>query len=818
VHIRSIVRRLRRAPAFTAVALLTLALGIGANTTIFSVIEGVLLKPLPYPQHERLVALWYKAPGVKVDKLNVSAAMYFTYREEGRVFEDVGVWNGGSFTITGTGEPERLPGIWTTHEVLGLLGARPTAGRLFAASDDWPGSASTVVLSHGYWQRRFGGDASAVGRQILLNGESYRVIGVLSREFRFMDQDADFFCPKRLDRSKIRVDNFNLQGVARLKPGVTLNQANAEAARMLTLAFDHFPTPTGFTRQMFEDAHISPALVTLKDDVVGDIGKALWLIMGTAGIVLLIACANVANLFLVRAEGRQQEFAIRTALGAGRWRMARDLLGESIGMALFGGALGVGFAYAGIRLLRYLEPSNFPRLSEIRIDAPALLFTLGISILSGALFGLIPVFRFTARGPAGALKEGGRGLSEGRQRHRARNALVVAQVALALVLLVSAGLMIRTFQALRNVNPGFVRPAEVLTLRIFIPRALANEQGQSTRMHEQIAARIRELPGVASVSLSNSLPMDGNNGNDPIFVEQFPTPEGQIPSIRRYKYVSPAYFETLGNPILAGRAYTWDDVYGSANPILVSWSLAHRFWKTPAEAVGKRIRETPRAPWRTIIGVAGDERDDGAHRPAPEIAYWPLMVNNHWGEYKHAEQSAVSYAIRSARAGTPDLLNDVRRAVMSVNPSLPVSNVGTLERTYKRSMARTSFTLVMLGIAGGLALLLGLVGIYGVIAYSVTQRTREIGIRIALGAEAREVRALFVRHALTLAAIGVLIGAGAALTFTRAMSTLLYGVAAMDPLTYALVAAILAAAALLASYIPARRATLVDPASALRAE
>jgi putative ABC transport system permease protein len=816
-HLRHTVRRLARAPLFTGVTLLTLAIAIGANSAIFSVINSVLLKPLPYPEIGSLVGVWHTAPGLGIKMLNASPSTYFTYREENRSFESLGLWRDDTANVTGLAEPERVDSLSVTADLLPTLRVQPAVGRTFSARDDSPGSPETVILSYGYWQRKFGGDSGAIGKRLLVDGKARDIIGVMSKEFQFLDVKSDIILPLRLDRSKVFVGNFSYRSIARLRPGVTIAQANADVARMIPMMMDKFPAPPGFTRSMMEHTRVAPNIRPLADEVVGDVGKVLWVLMGTVGIVLLIACANVANLFLVRTEGRQQELAVRAALGASRGRIARGLLAESVGLALLGGALGLGLAYAGIRLLVALEPANLPRLHSIAIDAPVLLFTLGLSLLAGVLFGLIPVVRFGGYRLASALKEGGRANSDGRQRHRARAVLVVTQVALALVLLISAGLMIRTFQAMRNVRPGFTRPEEVLTLRVSIPNRDELGTERVARMHEQIMQRIARIPGVTSVGMSSSITMDGWDSNDPILVEQFPIPEGQMPPLRRYKWMAGPYFEAMGNPLIAGRTFTWTDVYNETPVVIVSENLAREYWKTPAAALGKRVRETPKSPWREIVGVVGNEHDNGVDKPAPTIVYWPIRLAHFW-DREHFVQSELAYAVRSTRTGTPSLLSEIRQAVWSVNPTLPVAGVRTLDSIHRKSMARTSFTLVMLGIASAMALLLGLVGIYGVIAYSIAQRTREIGIRMALGAEHGAVRRLFVRNGLVLAGIGIATGLGAAFALTRTMTALLFNVNAADPLTYLTVAGGLAGAAALASYLPARRATSIDPVLALRSE
>ncbi|HVP44977.1 MAG TPA: ADOP family duplicated permease, partial [Bryobacteraceae bacterium] len=605
--------------------------------------------------------------------------------------------------------------------------------------------------------------------------------------------------------------------IARLKPGVTLAQANADVARMIPMMSQKFRPAPGMSLQMFEQARFGPNLRLLKQDVVGDIGKVLWVLMGTVGMVLFIACANVADLLLVRAEGRQQELAIRGALGASRPQIAGELLLESVILGLAGGVLGLGLAYAALRLLVAIGPTNLPRLDEISIDLLVLLFALAVSVAAGVLFGLMPVFRYAGAQLSAGLRQGGRTLSEGRERHRARSVLVVVQVALALVLLVSSGLMIRTVRALKQVQPGFTQPEQILTLHVSIPDAQAPKPEQVVRTYNDMIERISSIPGVVSAGLSNSITMDGYNDNDPIFAEDHVYAETTIPPLRRYKFVSPSSFKTMGNPLLAGRDVTWTDIYEKRPVVLVSENLARELWQTPAAALGKRVRENPKAPWREVIGVVGNEYDNGADQKAPTITYWPMMVDNFWGQPLMA-QRGLAFAVRSSRAGSASFLKEIQRAVWSVNPNLPIADVRTVQEIYDRSMVRTSFTLVMLTIAAGMALLLGVVGIYGVISYSVSQRTREIGIRMALGAPQQTVQQMFVRHGLLLAGIGLICGVAAALSLTRLMSALLFDVSPLDPVTYGVVSLVLFTAAFLASYIPAHRATAIAPLDALRAE
>ena len=500
-------RGLVRSPLFFVTTLLTLGIGIGANVALFSVVYGVLLKPLPFDEPDRLVGVWHTAPGMNQSQVSQGPAFHLTYRDENRVFENIGMWNSGSVTLTGAGEPERIPVLRVTDGVLPALRVRPLVGRLFNREDDSPRSPERAILTYAYWQRKFGGDRAIVGRRLIVDGTAREVIGILPDGFDFFGSRAAILLPMRLDPAEVFVGNFAHRGVARLKPGITVAQANADIARMIPLVMERFPLPPGFTRNMVDEVRLGPNVHALAIDVIGDVGPVLWLLFGAAGLVLLIACANVANLFLVRAEGRQQEFAIRSALGASRARLAGGLLAESSMIGVAGGVLGVALAWAGLRMLVTTAPAGLPRLHEIGLNPVVLLFTLGISILAGALSGLMPVFRLT-RPRLAALKDGGRAASDGRERHRARSALVVAEIALAVVLLVGSGLMLRTFQSVRGVEPGFIDPQDVLTLRLSIPETAAAVAEQAARTHEQMARRIEQVPGVVSVGLASSIPME----------------------------------------------------------------------------------------------------------------------------------------------------------------------------------------------------------------------------------------------------------------------------------------------------------------------
>jgi predicted permease len=664
-QLKHVLRRLMHSPMFTIVTLLTIGLGVGANTAIFSLINGILLKPLSYPEPERLVSVWQTAPTIGIVNCNLSPSDYFTFREENRSFQEFGIWTGDSSSVTGMGMPEQVQGILVTEGTLRALGVQPAQGRGFSASDDSPGSPRTVLLSYGYWQHRFGGEASAIGKQLQIDGRPTEIIGVMPQSFRFLDQRPDLIAPFRFDRAKTTLGNFSYQGIARLRQGVTLAQANADVARMIPIVNTKFPPPPGFSVKLFEEAHIQPSVRPLKQDVIGDLGKVLWVLMGSIAVVLLIACANVANLLLVRAEGRQQELAIRTALGAGSGRIAGELLMESVLLGLLGGAAGLALAYGLLRLLVAIGPKYLPRLDNVSLDPLSLVFTLAISLLAGMLFGLIPVLKYSRQGITMALRAGGRTLSQSKERHQARNSLVVLQTALALVLLIGSGLMIRAFQALRHVQPGF-DAAGLQTFRIYVPESHVKEPEQVVRMFQDLQRRISSIPRVSSVAFGNSIPTDGHDATDLLYAEGRAYREGQLPPLRRFKFVTPGYFRTMGTRLI-GRDLTWEDVYEKRTVALVSENTARELWGGPAGALGKRIREGMKDSWREIVGVVADVRHDGADHQAPSTTYWPLMLSDFWGN-KTFLQRGVVYAVRGDRAGSESLLKEIRHST-PISPS-----------------------------------------------------------------------------------------------------------------------------------------------------
>lgn len=819
-QLRQVLRRLGRAPLFTTITLLTLAIGVGANTVIFSVVEGVILKPLPYPHAEQLIGVWHTAPGIGLKQLNMAPSIYMIDREQNTTLTDIGVYGNDTMDVTGDGQPEHVQGLDVTQGTLPLLGVTPAAGRLFTQADDSPGSPDTILISYGYWQKRFGGSPSVIGRSITVDGKLRQVIGILPQGFQFLDQpDAAIFEPFQWDRNKIKLGNFSQKAIARLKPGVTMEQASADLGRLLPVVLRSFPAPEGFSASLFENARIAPNLRPLKEDVIGDVGKVLWVLMGSIGLVLLVACANVANLLLVRVEGRRQELAVRSALGAGRSRITGDLLFESLVLGLSGSLIGLLLAFAGLRVLVALAPKGLPRLHEIGIDLPVLAFTFGLALFTSLLIGLIPVLKYTGRNVNGGLREGGRALSQSRERHRARKALVVVQVALALVLLICSGLMIRTFRALTQVSPGFTAPNSLQTFRFYIPETQVPESQRDriVRMERDIAEKIASIRGVSSVSLSSAVPMDGRDNTDVLYAEDHIPKPGELPALRRFKFITPGTFATLGTRLMAGRDLTWTDIEQRRPVALISENFAKQYWNDAHGALGKKIRVASTDDWREIVGVSEDVHDDGVDKPAPMTVYWPQAVDRFEGQ-KEMIHRGIAFMVRSPRAGSQVFMRELQEKVWSVNPEVPLAEPTTVGEFYTKSMARTSFTLVMLCVAGSMALLLGIVGIYGVVSYSVSQRTREIGIRMALGAQRSELTAMFVNQGLVLTAIGIVCGLVAAFITMRLMSSLLFNVSPVDPVTYASITVCVLVTAYLACYLPSRRAATVDPVDALRSE
>jgi predicted permease len=820
--IRGALRAVNRRPGIAGLAVLVIALGIGSTTTVFSLIIGILLRPLPYANADRLVAVWNALPGAGFDQFAQSAALHFTYEDQSQTVESIGLWTSGRVTITGIGEPISELGVWVTHGTLETLGVQPVVGRRFTPVDDSPSASCTVMLNNQYWHSEFGGQQNVVGQMLRVDGETCEIIGVTPEGGFPYDLDPAIYLALRIDRSSIVAGQFIYSSVARLAEGVSLETALADMTRLLPVHIDAFPG--GITHQDMENYELAPILRPLKTDVLGNVGARLWVAFGVAALVLLIALANIANLALVQAEGRDREIAVRSAVGASRGRVAQQLLIEGLGLGLIGGFAGLVLAYVSLEVFLAINPGGLPRLSGVSIDRDVLLFALGLSVLSGIVFGLFPVMRSFRRDPVSALKEGGAGAGTGRQRHRTRNSLAAIQFAVALVLLVGSGLMVRSFWALIDVDPGYGEPEAVLTLQIEISPGEIPDLEEMARAHEVIGERISELPGVSSVGLTSKLPLSYGTHLNPIWAEGFSTNEESPFTAMQFTWVGGEFFETLQIPLLHGRYLTPQDARNRAPVMVVSESVALQFWASPAEAVGKRLsggRTPGEGGWREVVGVVGDVFDFELTQDPRPTTYWPLITPNPWAAVDGNALIAprhVSYAIRSQRVGTPDLLRAVKEAIASVNPNLAAQNVRMLDQILARGMARTTFMLATLGLSALVAVVLAIVGVYGVVSYVVSQRTRELALRMAVGAQPIAVVQLVLKQGLFLSASGVGLGLVGALWLSRLLGAFVFGVDPVDPATFVIAAISLVSTCLLACLLPAQRAARIDPNQALRTE
>jgi putative ABC transport system permease protein len=808
--IRYAARTLARTPGFTVPVVLTLMLGIGAATLMFSVINSVLLRPLPYPEQERLIEIVHAAPAFGIDTLFASPAIYFGYRDRNESFESIGLWDwdNSPATVIGSGTPESVRSLEMTHEVLGILGAEPVLGRALTEADDTPGNTPTVVLSYGFWQRQFAG-ASPLGQTLQVDGVVREVIGVLPESFEFFDYPAEIFYPLQPRRATAFFPSFDGRAIALLRDGVTVADANADVGRMIPFLSAEFPAPPGFGGEASE--LLVPNLRPLKQSVVGDLSGTLWMLMGTVAALLLVACANVANLILVRMEARQRDFAIRTALGASRGRVARVVLSEAVFLTLVATASGVLVAQAALPILLNTGVVELPELIRIRIDSASWLFAGFVALFAVALLTLIPIIRVWYSKWSSSTHLTRRSVGIGHRSARTRHSLLVVQVAMAVLLLVGSGLMVRSFVALRSVEPGFSDPNGIQTFQISIPDNESIEQ--AVRTHQAIVDRVSELPGVeraAFAAFTDGLPMDGDGRLMPV------SAEGQSPDDvvagREVSFVSPDYFEVLSTPLLAGRTFEWTDIYDQRSVALVSENFARSEWGSPAAALGRRIAFRSSGPWIEVIGVLKDIRYDGLTQPAPQSVSLPIGIGDDFGS------RMATFVVRGARSGATVSLNEIQQAVWSVNSNLSPANFETLGQLYEQSMARTTLALLVLALTGTAALLLGVVGIYGVYSYAASLRRHEIAIRMALGAREGQLRRMFLGHAVILTGIGAAIGLVAATALTRIISSQLFGVSALDPLTYIASSVLLVVAGVIASYIPARRASRADPQAVLAAE
>lgn len=794
--IRYGVRSLLKRPSFTAIAVITLALGIGANTTLFSFVNGILLRPLPYKDPGQLVILDENAPKQGIKSFAVSYPNFVDWREQNNVFEDVAVYQEGTYSLVGAGEPEQIPGARISQGLFELLGVAPKLGRTITAEEDRPDTNNAVLISHSLWQRRFASAENAVGQALTVSGRARTIVGVMPPGFKF-PETAELWVPMALNEKLYTRTDHGLNAIARLKPNVTLGQAQAEMNNIARRIEEQHPvTNEGLGVDVF----------SLRDRLVGDYRDALLILLGVVAFVLLIACANVANLLLARSSARHKEFALRAALGASRARIVRQLLTESALLSVLGAMLGVLLAVWGKNLLLAAIPGDLPFWMRFDLDLRVLGFTFAISFLTGLVFGVAPALQGSRTDLNEALKEGGR--SGGAAHNRLRSLLVVAEVALSLVLLVGAGLMVRSFAKLGHVDSG-INPENVLTVEVPLPRAKYTEAAQQSAFFQQLVARVGALPGASSAAAVSYVPLRGGWGRG-LTVEGHPVLSvGQAPMIN-HSVVTPNYFHTMGITLLEGRDFTDADHAKAMRVTIVDERLAREYWPG-ASALGKRIRFGPpenNEPWHTIVGVAGAVRHERLDRETRQSIYVP---------YLQIPVRSMTVAVRTP--GNPEsLAGAVRREVLALDKDQPVTNVMTMDEVISRSVWQPRFYAMLFGIFAAVALILAAVGIYGVMSYAITQRTHEIGIRLALGAGRLNVLKLALGQGMRLALAGVALGLCAAYGLTRLMSGLLFGVSATDLGTFVSIAVLLIGVTLLACYIPARRATKVDPLVALRYE
>lgn len=806
--LRLATRALLKRPGFSSIAAFTLALGIGATVAIFTVVNAVLLRPLPYPDSDRIVVVRHHAPGLDLPELNGSLALLRFYSENTDVFEALGAVDDASANLTAQGEPARVRVAQVTREIFNILQVRPIMGRPLMEDDVVEGAPPVAVLTHAGWSSLFGSDPAVLGKTIEIDGEPTEVIGVMPRGFAFPEAETIALLPQ-----VVPVDagfgTFGITMVGRLAAGVELETVQ-QRMRDLQIRLPEFFD--GIDSDFLEGAGWGVSVDPMRDLMVADIESALWIVLGTVGFLLLIACANVANLFLVRAETRQKEIAIRAALGAGRGSLARSFLTESVLLGALGGALGVGLAALGVRALVAFGPANLPRIQEIQIDGTVLVVAAVLSILAGLSFGALPMTRYLGRAFAQLLRDGGRGSTDGRERHRARNVLVAGQLAMALVLLVGSGLMLRTFAELRSVSLGF-EPEGVLTVGVSLGERIEDEE--AARFYQDVIERIAALPGVDAVGGANALPLQEGSANGGSFgIESRPRAEDALPPVAMFKSVTEGYFETMAIPVVSGRTVSSSDHSDGSAVVWINEAFASTFFPE-GDAMGERLLfgASPDSTWSEIVGIVGDVRVFGIQEDIRPLAYFPMLV----GGQAASSLSRMGLVVRTA--GDPlSLAEGVRGVVRDLDSRVPITRVRTMEKVVSESMAATSFTMTLLGIAAGVALLLGAVGLFGVISYVVGQRTREIGVRVALGAEAIDVQRMIVRQGVRVTAVGIVVGLAGAVALTRLLQSVLFGVSATDPLTFIAAPVLLVTVSLIAAWLPARRASRVDPVQALRAE
>ncbi len=800
--IRFGVRMLVKSPTFTAVALLMIAIGIGANAAIFSAVNGVLLNPLPFAEPDRIVMVWGNFRNLGLEHISVSVPEYVDYRDRAQSFSSTAAFATGNFNLTGDGEPERVEATATTASLFRTLGVQSIVGRTFTEQEDTPGNDHVVVLSYGVWQRRFGADAGVVGQPIMLDNEPFTVVGVMPETFDY-PADTDIWVPIAFDPPQASRGSRFLNVIGRLGPGVSVAQAQSEMATLSSGFMSEYPN------NYPEKVGWGASVTTLSDEIVGDIRPALLVLLGAVGLVLLIACANMANLLLARASVRQREIAIRAALGAGRGRVVRQLLVESLLLSVVGGVAGLLTATWGVSLLTRSIFSDVPRAGDIGLDWKVLLFSTALSLGTGILFGLAPALKTSGLSLNELLREGGRGGSTGPKGNRLRNALVVAEVALALMLVVGAGLMMRSFASLWQIDAGF-KADRVMTMEVSLPQQGYAESAQANTLYQNILDRTSALPGVQSAALTTILPLVDNSSGS-ITIEGRPVNTGEGSPEADFRVVSSEYFRTMGIDLVEGRGFETLDTPDTLPVAIVDETLARQLFP-PGAALGGRLKPGgPQStiPWMTVVGIVRHVRNQGLDQEGRYQLYFPYTQSPATSPIRN-----VTLVARSS-GDVGGLAGPMRSVVQAADPNLPVAKIRTMDEIVSQSVVARRLPVVLLGVFAGVALLLAVLGLYGVISYSVTQRTTEIGIRMALGANPVNVLLTIVKHGLMLSLVGVAIGLVGAFALTRMMDSLLFGVSATDPVTFGVTAIVLLVVAVVASLIPARRAARVDPLIAL---
>ncbi len=804
--LRVAVRGLIKARGFSIIAVVTLGVAIGAVTAIFSVVDGVLLRPLPYPEADRIVRVAALVrPQVGGGEAPFSDRGYWFFVHQNHVYSAFGGYEGGSVQVplTGDGPPLQVDvGVMTTS-AFKVLGTSPLRGRLPSDEEGAPGGPQVALLSYHLWLDRYGADPAVIGKSIDLNGASREVIGVMPPRYDFPAPSTDVWVPDPLDPASTNFGGHHIQGIARLAPGKTVQSAVSDAEGLIARFGEVGYGPSWFTGVFTGKASVK----TLKDTIVGDARRPLWILLGTVAFVLLIACSNVANLLLVRAEGRTRETGVRLALGSSRLRLAQYVLLESVVLALAGGALGVLLAWLLTQVLVAMAPASIPRLDDIGIRGSVLAFSAGVAIFSGLLFGVLPALKAGSKRGYAALRDGGRGTTIGRDRHHARALLVVGQVALALVLLVGSGLMVRSFQRLRDVDPGF-RAKGVMTFRVSPPPNKYPDAEATARFYDQLIARLQAIPGVTSAGGINTLPLTGGGAILTTIIDEFPPSAGEFPPTFLIRRATPGYFKAMGIPVVEGRAFEPDDHHLRLGSLIISKSIKQRYWPRTS-ALGKRIT-TAGAPARTV-GVVGDVHDGSLDKPADQIIYKPLLDSVGGGV------RALTMTVRTSR-DPASLTTEIRKTVTELDPDLPITELRSMDDVVGDSLNRTTFTMSLLVLAALIALFLGSVGIYGVLSYVAAQRVPEIGVRLALGADRMKIRAMVLREGILLAAAGIAIGVAGAEVLGRFLGSLLFQVSPSDPVVLAGGSLVFLVVALVASVVPAERAARTPPAVALRGE